>query len=310
MDFDPITVFNVPKKYMKVMGMWQETTSCKWYKFYGIVMHLINIDIYLAMQFGYLIIKLESVQDLSDVLSVLFSYIALLLKSLNFMYELEDIKSLIQTLKELIEFSADKKYEPRSKMLKQTKSVQRVFNLFWFFCISTCIVSGFIPFFYTTVKARLPNKLWFPVDYTTDSYWYWILTYYQILNSLFYSGVLVALDILPVIFMSFIASLVDELAFRITRIGNEELEQNAVCHKKTKSIQSIQMEKQLKQEANKKELQKCIEIHLKIKAFVEKTGNIFSTMIIIQGLMSSIILCTCAFTLTLVMILIQFKLIN
>ena len=189
MDFNPIAIFNVPKKYMKAMGMWQETTSCKWYKFYGIIMHLINIDIYLALQFGYLIIKLESVQDLSDVLSVLFSYIALLLKSLNFMYELEDIKSLIQTLEELIEFSADKKYESRSKMLKQTKSVQRVFNMYWFFCILTCFVSGFIPFFYTTVKIRLPNKLWFPFDYTTDSYWYWILTYYQILNSLFYSGV-------------------------------------------------------------------------------------------------------------------------
>lgn len=289
------------------MGMWQETTSCKWYKFYGIVMHLINIDIFVAMQFGYLIMKLESVQDVSGVLSFLFSYIALLLKSLNFMYELEGIKSLIETLKDLIEFSGDLTYESRSKMLKQTKSVQRVFNLFWFFCILTCIVSGFIPFFYREQNnTRLPNKLWLPFDYTTDSYWYWIITYYQILNSLFYSGVLVALDILPVVFMSFIASLVDELAFRITRIGNEELEQNAICNKRRRSNKLIQMEKQLRQEANKKELIKCIKIHLKIKSFVVKTGNIFSTMIIIQGLMSSIILCTCAFTLTLVMILLQF----
>lgn len=289
-------------KYMKLMGMWQEKTSSKWYKFYGFVMHLINIDIYLAMQFGYLIIKLESVKDLSDVLSVLFSYIALLLKSLNFMYELEGIKSLIQTLKELIEFSADETYEPRLKMLKQTKSVQRVFNLFWFFCILTCIASGFIPFFHTTHEnTRLPNHLWLPFEYTTDSYWYWILTYYQILNSLFYSGVIVALDILPVVFMSFIASLIDELAFRITKIGNDlQQEQKDLCNATKRSDQNVQMEKQMRQEVNKKELRKCIEIHLKIKAFVEKTGNIFSTMIIIQGLMSSIILCTCAFTLTLV----------
>ena len=106
--------------------------------------------------------------------------------------------------------------------------------------------------------------------------------------------------------MSFIASLLDELAFRITRIGNEELEQNDANNKRKRLIKVIQMEKQLRQEANKKELIKCIEIHLKIKTFVEKTGNIFSTMIIIQGLMSSIILCTCAFTLTLVIISILF----
>ena len=182
--------------------------------------------------------------------------------------------------------------------MKQTKSVQRVYYLFWFSCILTCIVSGFIPFFHTTVdNTRLINRIWIPFEFTTDSYWYWILSLYQILNSLFYSGVLVALDILPVVFMSFTASLVDELAFRITKIGNED---NAVCNTGKRSTKLIQLEKQKRQEANKKELRKCIEIHLKIKSFVEKTGNIFSTMIIIQGIMSSIILCTCAFTLTLV----------
>ena len=284
------------------MGMWQERTSSKKYKFYGTIMHLINIDLYLAMQFGYLIIKLESVKDLSNVLSILFSYIALLLKSLNFIYQLENIKRLIQTLKELIEFSANEKYKSRSKMIQQTKSVQKVFNLFWFFCILTCIVSGFIPFFYTTAEnKRLPNKLWLPFKYTTDSYWYWILTYYQILNSLFYSGVLVALDILPVVFMSFVASLVDELALRISNIGCEH-EQIENADTKIRSIKTIHIEQQIRHAANKMELRKCIENHLKIKAFVGKIRSIFSTMIIIQGLMSTIILCTCAFTLTLMVI--------
>ncbi|CAO1433671.1 unnamed protein product [Diamesa serratosioi] len=297
--FDPMTIFNVPKKYMKLMGMWQEKSSSKWYKFYGIVMHLINIDLYLAMQFAYLIIKLEDVKELSDVLSVIFSYIALLLKSLNFMYQLEDIKSLIKTLNELIKYSgADETFKTRSKMIQQTKSVQRVFNLFWFFCILTCIVSGFIPFFQTKViNTKFPNKLWLPFDYSTDSYWYWTLTYYQILNSLIYSGVLVALDVLPVVFMSFAASLVDELALRITKIGNEAI----CCNTTTK--RSIKIIQQKRHEANKEELRRCIESHLKIKEFVGKTGNIFSTMIIIQGLMSSIILCTCAFQLTLMVII-------
>ena len=90
--------------------------------------------------------------------------------------------------------------------------------------------------------------------------------------------VVVALDMLPVFFMSAANGLLEELSERLSRIGENQ--------------QNIQKDL--------KELLKCIEIHLKIKHFTKATGDMFSTTILIQGLLSSILLCSTAFSLSLV----------
>jgi hypothetical protein len=96
---------------------------------------------------------------------------------------------------------------------------------------------------------------------------------------------------LPLIFMSFAIGLLNELAERLEDLGKVDENQPKTSNGKS----TKQSQKSIKQK-----LIKCIEIHKKILEYINGIATNFSTVFCIQGIVSSFILCACAFTMSVV----------
>jgi hypothetical protein len=158
--------------------------------------------------------------------------------------------------------------------------------------MGACFVAMLIPFF----AHELAYKIWIPRETEQDSLIFWTASAYLVFISFFVSSNGTGLDILPVIFMSFAIGLINELEERLSEFGKgmEVVKtQNGPVTSRKKLIKPLQ-------EARKREMIKCIEIHLKIKEFTDQIHENFSMAILIQGFMSSIILCMGLFALSVV----------
>lgn len=286
--FDPFMPIKWPIKILKVLGMYQKNNSSWLYRIYGFLMHFVGVELYFLWQWVYLVWMIVNVEELSDLLALLITHFGMFFKLINFMYKIEQFEALLQMFDELFKFSAPDDDCERNKLKSQTKSVLNLFKVFWMSGLFAVSSAACLPFFYSK-EHRLPYNMWFPVDYKNSQNWFYALTLYQISQGYSFCGVVVALDMLPVFFMSAANGLLEELSERLSRIGNN----------KENSQQIVQKDLS--------ELLKCIEIHLKIKHFTKATGDMFSTTILIQGLLSSILLCSTAFSLSLVRYLIKHK---
>lgn len=118
---------------------------------------------------------------------------------------------------------------------------------------------------------------------------YYAAAVYNMLDSLVCASLNIALDSVPVIFMSYTIAMVHELSKRLEKIGEDKIEE------KQRKNQS--------RDRNMTELMKCVEIHLNLKGFSSQIVRRFSLMIFFQGMISSLIICTCIYILSLVTIL-------
>lgn len=118
---------------------------------------------------------------------------------------------------------------------------------------------------------------------------YYAAAVYNMLDSLVCASLNIALDSVPVIFMSYTIAMVHELSKRLEKIGEDKIEE------KQRKNQS--------RDRNMTELMKCVEIHLNLKGFSGQIVRRFSLMIFFQGMISSLIICTCIYILSLVTIL-------
>lgn len=130
------------------------------------------------------------------------------------------------------------------------------------------------------------------VDYKTNDWVFAIILVFEACCNIL-PALNTALDILPVIFMCFAVGFIDELSDRLKAIG---------CNSEKKSLI-----KNFEQSDELKELLKCIEVHQAIKSYILDIQNYFATVIMVQGVMSSIILCTTVFTMSLVSFSFTFK---
>lgn len=296
--FDPLFLFKLPIGIVKLLGLWQDENSSWLYRLYGLVFHLICIDLYVFMQIIYLIFMFENVYDFSHVLGGVVIYIVIVLKTSNFMYELKEIKMLIVMMIKLIEFTENGNQQ-RPLLRKQVLRDHKVFKIF----LANCVVAAWLAIIVIIVyhhEHRLPYKTWAPVDYHNNKNWYWVLAFYQIFCPTCGACIVATLDMLPVFFICIATGLIKELCQRISSIGTKEvkliMEPPTSLH-----IKFLLISKQRHiEEEHLKELLSCIEIHKEIKKFATKSGKIFSTMIFAQGVSSSINMCTAAFQLSLV----------
>lgn len=221
-------------------------------------------------------INAKSFEDFIDAIGLPVTFVAMMFKWINFFYKIKSIKLSLKTLTSLLTFSADERWKSRDHVKVRVDFGYKIYKAFWFTAFITCSSGIFVPF------------VWFPFDTENTEFGFWIAALCQVFNSFVIGFIDVAVDILPVIFIAFATGLVDELADRLSEIGysNE--------HLKTQDFEN--------------EFIKCIEIHKQIKFFINEIHVNFATVIFLQGLLSSIILCTCAFTMSTVSSLTIFKL--
>lgn len=268
MDEDLYKPFKLCFLLFKTFGMWHDGKQSWSYLILGYLAHFICIEVYVALQFIY-VFKADNLIDSTEALSLAVTDLAMLFKCWNFFHKLKKIIALVDYLEALLKFSYNSNEPGRFLLRSQVKFGYKVFIVFWSTVIMTCITSFFPPF----ITHQLPYKIWFPFDYENSEVGFWSACALMLLNSPYISTLDLALDILPIIFMTFAIGLLDELAERLEKIGS----------KGEKPVQ---------------ELVHCVEVHKKIKVFIRNIEKNFSTTVLMQGVLSSAILCTSAFTMS------------
>lgn len=112
---------------------------------------------------------------------------------------------------------------------------------------------------------------------------YYVAATYSVVGSFICCWIDIALVCIPVIFMSYAVTLLRQLSKRLEKIGDER--------------DNLDPERE---RMHLKELNDCIKIHLRITEFVRNIEKHFSTIIFVQGLMSSVIFCTIIYMLSVV----------
>lgn len=269
MDSAIFGTFKIPLKNLRTFGLWQTKKSSWSYFIYGIFMHIIFIDLFTALQFAYLF-SFETFEDFANLMSMLPTYTALCLKSINWFYNLNAIEALFDRIQDNLDCGFI-----TEKLLSHGKRTSKIFKVFWASAAASCILGAFVP----VISHTLPYRMWFPYEYDNNLPMFWLGAIYQIVNTLCYSGVDIVLDTFPVFFMGFILGMVEQLSDRLEAL------------KKQTAATSIE---------NKKELLKCIKYQLNILEITRRVERFFSMVFLLRGLMSTLILCTTSYALTIV----------
>lgn len=233
------------------------------YFFYGCFAIVIVVETYIASQIVY-ILKVTNLNDFIDTLGLFLTFLATQSKTINFLYKISRIKKLVRDLDDLLKFTEHTLSVKRGHIKSKVNTVYRLYLAYW----TTGVVSCTAFFISILVYHELPYKLWFPFDIKTSSVGFWSAAAYTVIQSYIATAVAIALDIMPVIFIGFAVGLIEEFRERLERVRTTE------------------------------ELVKCVEVHNKIKSYIKGIQDNFATVILIQGFMSSIILCVCAFSLS------------
>jgi len=259
-------------KILKISGMWIDKSATKANFIFGLLMHLFGIDLYLLFQLLY-ISEITTVLEFSDHFGIMFIYVLIWFRSFFIMFRTQEIIALKIELEELIAFCENTKIPLRSKLQARTDQILKVLKNCLILMVFICAMEtlGLMLNVINGPPYILRPILWFPFDYENSLFCFGCLGTYQVASVALYGSVNLANDIMPSFFFNTTAGLLEELNDRI---------------------------EMLKENGNMRELEKCIEIHIKIRNFVTNAEKFYSPIFFIHGLLLLIILCTTAFSLS------------
>lgn len=273
--------FKLCFKLLKILGMWQDGNQSWTYFFVGYGLHFFLLYVFFIGELLYIATEAETLLNFMDAIALSTAFLAAIVKSANFFLKLKNIKKSFDTLDRLLEFSADQRWVSRDRVKNRTDFCYNVYKTLWCSAFLTCFTAIFIPIF----TPELPYKVWIPFETKNSSIGFQVASTYLIINGWTVASIDMALNILPVIFISFAIGLVEKLTDRLQNIGK---------HVESGETTSVRSSDQTK------EFIKCVEIQRQIKLYVVEIQENFSTSILIQGLLSSVILCTSAFMMSMV----------
>ncbi|KAG5683517.1 hypothetical protein PVAND_012791 [Polypedilum vanderplanki] len=288
MDDEIYFIFQTPVRILKFFGLWINKKSSIFYKVYGILVHLLFFEIYGFFMTMYLT-KSHGLAIYAEVMSLLPAYFSCAIKTINFMTRVDEIEELFMMIK-----NCAKDFEIDRKFRKDLIEVNWMYKAFWggaTFSVLLTIVS-------TLLSQTISVRMWFPFEVDTP-FRFWIVVIIQNLNSLSYTAVNMAVVIFPVFFMCYIAGLFELLCKQLESLKEQSSLKLSVMQKPKIPNQTVVIVKP-KEPTNREKLLKCIEIHLKIIELVRKVQKLFSTVIFIEGLISTFVLCTTSFLLTII----------
>lgn len=292
---DAQEAFTLLFKVAKYTGTWQDRSSTWAYRISGFLFHFIQTFMFTIFSFLNLF-HVSDVKGVSDCLSIFLTMVALCIKIVNFVLNLQNFLILIGSLNDLIKFSECSVNKDHKRIKEQMRRSIIIYKAFAFFAILTIVLTALIPIF-NWEEHRLGFPLYYPyIDYKNNDWIFATLGVYEMLTML--TALLdITLDTLPVIFMSYAVGLLEELADRLGTVGFE-MEENQLDDA-ISSVEALRLNK-ISNADKLKELLKCIDIHLGIKQYIADTEKLFATIIMTQGVMSSLIICTTIFTMSLV----------
>jgi len=250
---------------LKLAGVWVEHDDKPWHKVLAFCMRCYMMEIFFLHQAIY-IIKLKDYGELTEIAKVFCTSVCYTFKSYNLIRKRKEVDALMVFAKELMEEGSWLEKSRGIKLQKQLASAKRMFTIYGsmgLFAMSSIFA---IPL----QTHQLFAKFYFPYDYQQNEIVFWLTVFYQNIGCTLLIPAAITLDMIPVVFMAIATGFIEEL--------NDCLEDLSV--------------------EDDQKLIKCIEIHLRIKDFVNRIQGIFSPMLMIQGLVSTLILCSTYFMVT------------
>jgi len=260
------SLLRLPIKYLKFTGTWPAENESFASKALAAIVHILFFEVIILLQFVH-IFTLKDFEEMPETLRYFFSYLSLLLKGYNLAYNLERIKSLMDSAKELLQEDDWTEKNHNKKLKQQLLFVARILSGSMVPTVLSFVFIISIPF----QTHKLSVKMFVPYDYQRNELLFWLTVIYQNLSVMICIPTILILDIIPVLFMAIATGFIEEL--------NECLQQ-------------------LNADADHKELVKLLKIHLKIKKFANDMSEVFSPMLIVQGFITVYIMCTTCFLLT------------
>lgn len=229
---DLLSVFKGPLKYLKFLGLWNESNASKLRIASSIFIHLFLIDLSVIGAVMYFK-SFQNLDDFSEAFAMLPTFIGEFLKTINFVLKTRRIESLLRSLKDLIEFESWIEQSKSSHMQKRLAQANLIFKWFLAGGLMSCLFSSFVPF----TSHKIPHKMWFPWDYNQSEVVFWVLAAYQALVGFLVAPVIVILDMLPAFFMSSFTGIFEELSDRLECVASSPATKIALSMQKP-SLQS------------------------------------------------------------------------
>lgn len=281
MEIDCSEPLRLPVFILKFVGLWQEETANWAYQIYGVALHflLIEISTFCHTRHMYNMFREGSLNDISDVLSLLFTWYAVVLKTFWITHNLKKVKKVFETIQLLAESFSSQKSET-ANLKRNIKSISRICKSFYGFYSMSILSTVLLAFLYYN---RVPYETWFFWDYENDKKIFMMLSIYQIISASYGIGINFACDIIQVISISMTSALIEDLSDEISEIGKcfdpDKIGDNAV---RSREFERLRM---------------CIQLDVRIRSLVRDISRHLTFPFLMQATMSAVILCTSTFLL-------------
>jgi hypothetical protein len=279
------------KRFLKASGLWMDEKTPQIRRIVVFLMHFVFIELFIVLQTIY-IFNAENVEEFCDVLVILLAFITIFVQTINLLLKVKKIEDFAESFKALVEEENWIEINKSGGKLRQRiTKIDKIFKMFIASVVAGMFFSLVVPF----ASHKLPYKMWFPFK-SNNLILFWMAVSYQAISGLF-AVISVTMETIALLFISCTVGLVEELCERLKSIASERKKE---CSPVGESSQKPQKQLVIKENNDLVELQKCIEIQLRIKDLTLKIADIFGKVFWWKGFMSSALLCTTAFSLTVV----------
>ena len=277
MKFGNLSPFKFPFAILRKLGVWIDGSSSWLYCIYGLLSHLFLIVGFIILHtvHFYQMMEQNKIEEVADVLNVLFTGVGVVFKTTWFIIKIKKIKVMQQNINELLKFNLFKVVEKREKVQKRVNYLRKGMK-FYFSSGIVAVTAAIIQFFVKSKNKRLPYETWFYWDYKNNDVLLWSLAFYQYGVSIFGFCISYSVDVIIIIFMVLLTSAFEELSTEILFTEN------------------------ILSSPDNCKLENYIKYHIKIKKFAEKISRDLSFPFFLQTFSSSIFLCTSIFLLSMV----------
>ena len=263
MDRELLKPFKLCFGILKAIGLWQDGKQSKLYIFYGYFVVLFSLILFTIGQLTY-VIKTDDFDEKVVTFTSTLAYTGIFIKVVNFLFKFKRIIEAFDSLDNLLKDCKDPQQANRDCIRKESRIAYNVLIMFWLSVTLAWAAGNFV----LILTYKIPYNLWYPFDIQTSSIGFLTASFYVLLVTLSDGSLVIALDMLPVIFMSLAVGLINELSERLKAVDN------------------------------KTEFIKCVVVHIKLKDLTRTIQKLFASVISSQVVFTAVIICTSVFALS------------
>jgi hypothetical protein len=294
--------FKISIKILRVLSIWIDGSSTRRH-IISVLLHLNRSLIAVTFQVLFFVMTDNwTIGSVVDIIAMMPSYIAAAIRIAFFEWKQEKFKKLLKDFDDLVEMDFWMALSGGKKLKQKSDRIIRVVKVH----ATMAVVAWFLSFPFT--GKELPYKMWMPFDISSSKFLFIITVIWQqtLIIVPFIAAFLI--EMFALVWLNLLTGITEELGDRMANIGwkIQSKKKKVVKFKEdvpgtSQAADDQDMKVKTKEEDKAlKELMKCIEIQMKINEIIQSINEIFGIVIWIQGFLSTVILCTTSYALSIV----------